>query len=421
MFGARPEYSLENFSGGGGRNPAVAAGKSERVNQILHAQNSNRLENGKPSLLKISTEVAEDPIIHISVDISRTLTSIGFRAFTALKQIPILNLHSAEIWNTRTHMQKTGKSHHDSSKKLQGIKILLLLKQEAADIMKDLKESKKMSRDSLTRSKPGFPMMEEKLNSDEKQMWTVNILTEMIMPRDDNEETKPDPEEYINPCLNLMAPDHSSSGPVLHEMTSDQIHSDLTPNQQETSVDNISSDLTLLSLPHAILIMKICIHFNQQSHEYQWTKDHPLEQVIDNPTNPVQTRQQLATDPEMCMSQLHSEYRRTKEHSSMTLSNKAILVAKGYAQEEGTDFEESSASRRGLFSQPEGRDPRTSIKIYLLSKALYRIEEAPRAWVPDESIVVSGASSEGTGSKPGVPDEEKLILEWEADVDSEHS
>ncbi|GKB89877.1 hypothetical protein Tco_0962149 [Tanacetum coccineum] len=25
----------------------------------------------------------------------------------------------------------------------------------------------------------------------------------------------------------------------------------------------------------------------------------------------------------------------------------------------------------------------------------------------------------GTGSKPGVPDEEKLILEWEADVDSE--
>ncbi|GKC48834.1 hypothetical protein Tco_1071579 [Tanacetum coccineum] len=40
--------------------------------------------------------------------------------------------------------------------------------------------------------------------------------------------------------------------------------------------------------------------------------------------------------------------------------------------------------------------------------------------VPDESTVVSRASSEGTGSKPGVPDEEKLILEWEADVDSEH-
>ncbi|GKG03890.1 hypothetical protein Tco_0314277, partial [Tanacetum coccineum] len=41
--------------------------------------------------------------------------------------------------------------------------------------------------------------------------------------------------------------------------------------------------------------------------------------------------------------------------------------------------------------------------------------------VPDESTVISRASSEGTGSKTRVPDEEKLILEWEADVDSEQS
>nr|GEU64485.1 retrovirus-related Pol polyprotein from transposon TNT 1-94 [Tanacetum cinerariifolium] len=42
--------------------------------------------------------------------------------------------------------------------------------------------------------------------------------------------------------------------------------------------------------------------FNQpQVSEYQWTKDHPLEQVRGNPSRPVQTRQQLATDPEMYM------------------------------------------------------------------------------------------------------------------------
>ncbi|GKD83569.1 hypothetical protein Tco_1350408, partial [Tanacetum coccineum] len=29
--------------------------------------------------------------------------------------------------------------------------------------------------------------------------------------------------------------------------------------------------------------------------------------------------------------------------------------------------------------------------------------------VPDESAIISGASSKGTGSKPGDPDEEKLI------------
>ncbi|GKA31263.1 hypothetical protein Tco_0717568 [Tanacetum coccineum] len=31
--------------------------------------------------------------------------------------------------------------------------------------------------------------------------------------------------------------------------------------------------------------------------EHQWTKDHSLKQVHENPSKPVQTRQQLATDP----------------------------------------------------------------------------------------------------------------------------
>ncbi|GJU47933.1 hypothetical protein Tco_1217488 [Tanacetum coccineum] len=41
--------------------------------------------------------------------------------------------------------------------------------------------------------------------------------------------------------------------------------------------------------------------FQPQSHDYRWTRDHPLEQVRRNPTMPVQTRRQLAIDLEMCM------------------------------------------------------------------------------------------------------------------------
>nr|GEV72939.1 retrovirus-related Pol polyprotein from transposon TNT 1-94 [Tanacetum cinerariifolium] len=42
--------------------------------------------------------------------------------------------------------------------------------------------------------------------------------------------------------------------------------------------------------------------FNQpQVSEYQWKKDHSLEQVCKNPSKPVQTRRKLATNPEMCM------------------------------------------------------------------------------------------------------------------------
>nr|GFC26797.1 hypothetical protein [Tanacetum cinerariifolium] len=35
--------------------------------------------------------------------------------------------------------------------------------------------------------------------------------------------------------------------------------------------------------------------------ELRWTKDHPLEQVIGNPLQPVRTRRQLESDAEMCM------------------------------------------------------------------------------------------------------------------------
>nr|GFD46601.1 Gag-Pol polyprotein [Tanacetum cinerariifolium] len=35
--------------------------------------------------------------------------------------------------------------------------------------------------------------------------------------------------------------------------------------------------------------------------EQRWTKDHPLEQVIGNPSQSVRIRRQLESDAEMCM------------------------------------------------------------------------------------------------------------------------
>nr|GEV03139.1 retrovirus-related Pol polyprotein from transposon TNT 1-94 [Tanacetum cinerariifolium] len=45
------------------------------------------------------------------------------------------------------------------------------------------------------------------------------------------------------------------------------------------------------------------MHTFYQPHdsEYRWTKDHPLEQVHGNPSELVQTKRQLTTNPEMCM------------------------------------------------------------------------------------------------------------------------
>nr|GEY79485.1 hypothetical protein [Tanacetum cinerariifolium] len=185
--------------------------------------------------------------------------------------------------------------------------------------------------------------------------------------------------------------------------------------------------------------------FNQpQVLEYRWTKDHPLEQVRGNPSRPVQTRRQLATDPEMCMYALTEElhqfdrlqvwelvdkpfgkmvirlkwlWKNKKDEDQTVIPNKARLVAKGYAQEEGIDFEESfppvarleavlifiayaahksfpiyqmdveTAFLNGplkeevYVAQPDGFvDPDHPEKVYRLRKALYGLKQAPRAW-----------------------------------------
>nr|GEU86935.1 NBS-containing resistance-like protein [Tanacetum cinerariifolium] len=71
-------------------------------------------------------------------------------------------------------------------------------------------------------------------------------------------------------------------------------------------------------------------------HEFQWTKDHPLEQVIGEPSRPILTRHQLRSDGDMCM------YALTNKHDGeqTVIRNKSHLVVRGYRQEEGINFEE---------------------------------------------------------------------------------
>ncbi|GJX85327.1 retrovirus-related pol polyprotein from transposon TNT 1-94 [Tanacetum coccineum] len=83
------------------------------------------------------------------------------------------------------------------------------------------------------------------------------------------------------------------------------------------------------------------MHTFYQRHpfEHHWIRDHPLEQVIGNPSQPVRTRCQLETDGKICMFALTNK----RDEENTVIHNKAHFLAKGYSQAEGIDFKESFA------------------------------------------------------------------------------
>ncbi|GJY31625.1 hypothetical protein Tco_0415120 [Tanacetum coccineum] len=92
---------------------------------------------------------------------------------------------------------------------------------------------------------------------------------------------------------------HPTSEPI----TQTTIHAEENNNNQSKFTNPFCTPVHEQAESSSRNIGNLNMHtFNQpQDSEYQWTKDHPLTQVRGNPSKPVQTRQQLATDPEMCM------------------------------------------------------------------------------------------------------------------------
>nr|GEX17330.1 hypothetical protein [Tanacetum cinerariifolium] len=177
--------------------------------------------------------------------------------------------------------------------------------------------------------------------------------------------------------------------------------------------------------------------------EHRWTKDHPLEQVIGNPSQSVRTRRRLESmarceelhqferldvwklvDKPLCTNVISLKWlwKNKRDEENTVIRNKSRLVAKGYVQKEGVDFEESFApvarleavrlfiayvahksftvyqmdvktaflygplKEKVYVNQPDGFvDPYHPEKVYRLKKALYGLKQAPRAWYDELS------------------------------------
>nr|GEY71202.1 hypothetical protein [Tanacetum cinerariifolium] len=74
-------------------------------------------------------------------------------------------------------------------------------------------------------------------------------------------------------------------------------------------------------------------------HDYQWTRDHSLEQVIREPSRPVLTRNQLKTDGDMCIYALTVSILEPKTVKEALIDHAWIESI----QEYGIDFKESFA------------------------------------------------------------------------------
>ncbi|GJR87046.1 retrovirus-related pol polyprotein from transposon TNT 1-94 [Tanacetum coccineum] len=249
--------------------------------------------------------------------------------------------------------------------------------------------------------------------------------------------------------LTAMASEHSSSGPALQEMTPATISSGLMPNPPLLTPfippSRIDWDMLFQPLFDELLnpppsvdhpAPKVVALIDEVA-----ALDHPLENIISELARPVSTRLQLH---EQALFGYYDAFLTVVEPRTykddltqacwIEACKKNSMMACGYRQEEGIDFEESFAPVARLeairiflafvahmnmvvyqmdvktaflngnlreevyVSQPDGFvDKDKPNHVYKLKKALYGLKQAPRAWYDMlSSFLISQDFSKGS-------------------------
>ncbi|GJX81960.1 retrovirus-related pol polyprotein from transposon TNT 1-94 [Tanacetum coccineum] len=239
--------------------------------------------------------------------------------------------------------------------------------------------------------------------------------------------------------LTAMASEHSSSGPALHEITPATIGLRLVPNPHPSTpfVPPSQTDWDMLfqplfdeffnpspSVDHPApevvapsneVIAPVLADLNGSPSSTTVDQDAPS--LSNSQTTPETEPPIIPNDVEEDNHDIEVAHMVKLDELGGILKNKARLVARGYRQEEGIDFEESfdpvarleairiflafaahmnmvvyqmdvktaflngNLRKEVYVSQPDGFvDPDNPNHVYTLNKALYRLKQAPRAW-----------------------------------------